>query len=112
MPFIDEDIRPYYRDVHDHVIRINESIDILREVLSAAFETHMLLAANRQGEVTRQLAGWAAILAVPTAIAGIYGMNFEHMPELSQPWAYPAVLLVIAAVCTVLFLRFRRIGWI
>ena len=112
MPFIDEDIRPYYRDVRDHVVRINESIDILRDVLSDAFETHLLLAANRQGEVTRQLAGWAAILAVPTAIAGIYGMNFEYMPELKQPWAYPLVLLVIACVCTALFLRFRRIGWI
>jgi magnesium transporter len=112
MPFIDEEIRPYYRDVRDHVIRINESIDILRDMLTAAFETHLLLAANRQGEVTRQLAGWAAILAVPTAIAGIYGMNFEHMPELRQPWGYPLVLLVIVGVCSGLFLRFRRIGWI
>lgn len=112
LPFIDEDIRPYYRDVRDHVIRINESIDILREVLSNAFETYLLLAANRQGEVTRQLAGWAAILAVPTAIAGIYGMNFEYMPELKQPWAYPLVLLFIASICTALFLRFRRIRWI
>lgn len=112
VPFIDENIRPYYRDVRDHVIRINESIDILREGLSDAFETHLLLAANRQGDVTRQLAGWAAILAVPTAIAGIYGMNFEHMPELKQPWAYPLVLLIIASICAALFLRFRRIGWI
>ena len=112
MPFIDEDIRPYYRDVRDHVIRINESIDILRDVVSDAFETYMLLAANRQGEVTRQLAGWAAILAIPTAIAGIYGMNFDYMPELKQPWAYPLVLAMIAIVCTVLFVRFRRMGWI
>jgi magnesium transporter len=60
----------------------------------------------------RQLAGWAAILAVPTAVAGIYGMNFEHMPELSTVWGYPAVLLVIAAVCAALFLKFRRMGWL
>lgn len=112
MPFIDEDVRPYYRDVRDHVIRINESIDILRDVLSDAFETYLLLAANRQGEVTRQLAGWAAILAVPTAIAGIYGMNFDYMPELRQPWAYPLVLAAIAGICGVLYLRFRKIGWI
>lgn len=112
MPFIDDAIRPYYRDVRDHVVRINESIDILRDVVSDAFETYMLLAANRQGEVTRQLAGWAAILAIPTAIAGIYGMNFEFMPELKQPWAYPLVLAVIAIVCAILFLRFRRMGWI
>ena len=109
---IDETIRPYYRDVHDHVIHVNESIDILREMLSAAFETYLLLASNRQNEVTRQLAGWAAILAVPTAVAGIYGMNFEHMPELKEVWGYPAVLLLIAAVCLGLFFKFRRMGWI
>ena len=71
MPFIDEEVRPYYADVHDHVIRVNESIDILREMLKGAFDTYLLLAANRQGEVMRQLAGWAAILAVPTAVAGV-----------------------------------------
>ncbi|MGZ9272472.1 MAG: CorA family divalent cation transporter, partial [Candidatus Binatia bacterium] len=59
-----------------------------------------------------KLAGWAAILAVPTAIAGIYGMNFEHMPELSQVWGYPAVLLVILSVCVTLYLNFKRIGWL
>jgi magnesium transporter len=109
---IDQAIRPYYRDVHDHVIHVNESIDILRDMLSAAFETYLLLASNRQNEVTRQLAGWAAILAVPTAIAGIYGMNFENMPELNTTWGYPAVLLLIGGVCLWLYLRFRRIGWI
>ena len=112
MPFIDEEVRPYYADVHDHVIRVNESIDILREMLKGAFDTHLLLTANRQGEVMRQLAGWAAILAVPTAVAGIYGMNFEHMPELRSVWGYPAVLLVIATVCIALFLKFRRMGWL
>ena len=112
VPFIDKPIRPYYKDVHNHVIRVNESIDILRDMLDGAFETHLLLSANRQGEVTRQLAGWAAILAVPTAVAGIYGMNFEHMPELKEVWGYPAVLLLIAAVCLGLFFKFRRMGWI
>jgi magnesium transporter len=112
MSFIDEEIRPYYADVHDHVIRVNESIDILRDMLAGAFDTHLLLAANRQGEVVRQLAGWAAILAVPTAIAGIYGMNFEHMPELKSVWGYPVVLLVITVVCIALFIRFRRMGWL
>ena len=72
----------------------------------------LLLASNRQNEVTRQLAGWAAILAVPTAVAGIYGMNFEHMPELKEVWGYPAVLLLIGAVCLGLFFKFRRMGWI
>jgi len=112
LPCIDATIRPYYHDVHDHVIHVNESIDLLREMLSAAFETYLLLASNRQNDVTRQLAGWAAILAVPTAVAGIYGMNFTHMPELELTWGYPAVLLVIASACTLLYLRFRRMGWI
>jgi magnesium transporter len=112
MPFIDKPIRPYYKDVYNHVIRVNESIDILRDMLDGAFDAHLLLSANRQGEVTRQLAGWAAILAVPTAIAGIYGMNFEHMPELKEVWGYPAVLLLIAAVCLGLFIKFRRMRWI
>ena len=112
LPCINKEIRPYYRDVHDHVINVNESIDILREQLAAAFETYLLLASNRQNDVTRQLAGWAAILAVPTAVAGIYGMNFEHMPELHLVWGYPTVLLVVASVCLALFLKFRRMGWI
>lgn len=86
VPFLDAPVRPYYSDVYDHVLRGNESIDILRDVLAGAFETHLLLASNRQNDVTRKLAGWAAILAVPTAIAGIYGMSFEHMPDLSQAW--------------------------
>ena len=109
---INPQIQPYYRDVHDHVIHVNESIDILREQLTAAFETYMALASNRQNDVTRQLAGWAAILAVPTAVAGIYGMNFEHMPELKLAWAYPVVLLAVAGVCLALFIKFRRMGWI
>ncbi|MFO1156413.1 MAG: magnesium/cobalt transporter CorA [Rhodospirillales bacterium] len=112
LPCINQQIRPYYRDVHDHVINVNESIDILREQLAAAFETYLLLASNRQNDVTRQLAGWAAILAVPTAVAGIYGMNFEHMPELHLVWGYPAVLLAVAGVCLALYLKFRRMGWI
>ncbi len=112
LPMIDADIRPYYRDVQDHVIRVNEHIGSLRELLSFAFETSMILSAARQNDVTRKLAAWAAILAVPTAIAGLYGMNFEHMPELHWRFGYPAVLGVIALVCGVLFARFKRTGWL
>ena len=82
LPFMDKNMRPYFKDVLDHVVRVNETIDGLREVLSFAFEAAHLLESSRQGEVSREFAGWAAILAVPTAIAGIYGMNFEFMPEL------------------------------
>ncbi|PWC33209.1 magnesium/cobalt transporter CorA [Azospirillum sp. TSO35-2] len=112
LPIIDPVIRPYYRDVHDHVIRVNEQIGSLREVLSFAFETSMILAAARQNDVTRKLAAWAAILAVPTAIAGLYGMNFEHMPELHWRYGYPAVLAAIAVTCVALYVRFRRTGWL
>ncbi|WP_255453328.1 CorA family divalent cation transporter [Novosphingobium sp. Gsoil 351] len=83
-----------------------------RETLASIVETAALLEAHRQGEMTRALAAWAAILAVPTAIAGIYGMNFDFMPELRWHYGYFAVLAVIAAICGALFLRFRRIGWL
>jgi magnesium transporter len=112
LPGIDPSFRPYYRDVVDHVNRVLEQIDTLREMLGFAFEASLLLESSRQGGVSRRLAGWAAILAVPTAIAGIYGMNFEHMPELGWRYGYGAVLAVIAAVCSVLFVGFRRAGWI
>jgi len=87
-------------------------VDGLREVLSSVFEFSNLLEQQRTGVITRQLAAWAAILAVPTAVAGIYGMNFDYMPELKSVWGYPAVLLVIAVICTGLFVRFKRAHWI
>jgi magnesium transporter len=79
---IHEDTRPYFRDVYDHVIRVNESLDNLRELLNTVMEANLSLVSVQQNEVTKRLASWAAIIAVPTMIAGIYGMNFEHMPEL------------------------------
>src|SRR5262249_51268420 len=79
---IPEDVRLYFRDVYDHVMRINETVDTLRELLTTALEANLSLISIGQNEVTKKLAAWAAILAVPTAIAGIYGMNFEFMPEL------------------------------
>ena len=112
LPGIDPSFRPYYRDIVDHLNRALEQIDTLREMLGFAFEASLLTEQARQSEVSRRLAGWAAILAVPTAIAGIYGMNFEHMPELSWRYGYFLVLAVIAAACSFLFYRFRRAGWI
>ena len=112
LPMIDPEILPYFRDVQDHVIRVNEAINALREELSFAFEASLMLASARQNDVTRKLAAWAAILAVPTAVAGIYGMNFEHMPELKWTFGYPLTLAVIAAVCVTLYVRFRRTGWL
>ncbi len=84
----------------------------LREILTSVFEAANLLEQQRQGAITRQLAAWAAILAVPTAIAGIYGMNFANMPELKLQYGYFIVLGVIAVLCIGLFVRFRRVGWL
>lgn len=112
LPCIDREARPYFADVHDHVRRVQTMADDLREVLSSVFEFSNLLEQQRTGAITRQLAAWAAILAVPTAIAGIYGMNFDFMPELHWRYGYFAVLGVVAVVCTALLLRFRRLGWL
>jgi magnesium transporter len=112
LPGIDPEARPYFSDVLDHVRRIETMVGDLREVLTSVFEFSNLLEQQRTGAITRQLAAWAAILAVPTAIAGIYGMNFTHMPELDSPWGYPAVLLAIVAICGWLFARFKRTRWL
>lgn len=112
LPGIDPSFRPYYRDIVDHLYRVLEQIDTLREALGFAFEASLLTESSRQGMVSRQLTGWAAILAVPTAIAGIYGMNFEYMPELGWRYGYVSVLTIIFLICALLFLRFRRAGWI
>ena len=112
LPCIDPETRPYFSDVLDHVRRVQTMTDGLRDVLASVFEFSNLLEQQRTGAITRQLAAWAAILAVPTAIAGIYGMNFEHMPELKTQYGYFVVLAVIAIVCTALYVRFKKAGWL
>jgi magnesium transporter len=112
IPSIDPEARPYFSDVLDHLRRVQAMTDGLRDVLSSVFEFSSLLEQQRTGVITRQLASWAAILAVPTAIAGIYGMNFTHMPELDSAWGYPAVMLVICATCVGLYVRFKRTRWL
>jgi magnesium transporter len=109
---IDPAMRPHFRDVRDHLRRAQERIDTLRETLAFAFEASLMNAQMQQTNISRRLAAWAAILAVPTAIAGIYGMNFEHMPELKWEYGYYLVLGVTIAVCVTLYWRFRRAGWL
>jgi magnesium transporter len=109
---IDAAMQPHFRDVTDHVRRVREEIDALREVLAFAFEASLMTGQAQQTAITRRLAAWAAILAVPTAVAGIYGMNFEFMPELKWTYGYFLVVGVIAAVCVTLYLRFRHYGWL
>jgi magnesium transporter len=112
LPCIDAEARAYFRDVQDHIRRVQARVDGLREVLTSVFELSTLLEQQRQGTITRQLAAWAAILAVPTAIAGIYGMNFENMPELKTRDGYFVVVGVIFLICALLYRRFRRFGWL
>lgn len=111
-PCVDLEIQPYFRDVRDHVRRVAAMVEAQRDVLSSVFEVSILLEQQNQGEITRKLAAWAAILAVPTAIAGIYGMNFEVMPELHWKYGYYTVLGVIAVVCIGLYRWFRRVKWL
>ncbi|OZI39797.1 magnesium transporter [Bordetella genomosp. 5] len=112
MSAVDEHARPYFGEVADRVLRVDELISALREALAFAFEASLMIGQGQQNDTTRKLASWAAILAVPTAIAGIYGMNFEYMPELKSPWGYPVTLATIAVACSVLYWRFRRSGWL
>lgn len=110
--FIDPAMRPHFRDVRDHLRRAEERIDTLRETLAFAFEASLMNAQMQQTNISRRLAAWAAILAVPTAIAGVYGMNFENIPELKWQFGYHAVLVAILVICVFLYWRFRKAGWL
>ena len=112
LPVIDPGARIWFRDVLDHVRRSLIRMNGLRDTLASIVETASLLEQHRQGDMTRQLAAWAAILAVPTAIAGIYGMNFEHMPELEWKYGYFLIVGVMVTICVTLFIRFKRAGWL
>jgi len=111
-PEIDPIGRPYFTEVAERVQRVTELVDALREALAFAFEASLMLGQSQQNDVVRRLAAWAAILAVPTAIAGIYGMNFQNMPELSWRYGYPLVMSGMAAVCGALYVGFKRAKWL
>jgi magnesium transporter len=106
------EMRDYFRDVHDHVLRVAGRVEGFRDLLGSALQANLTQVTVRQNADMRRISAWVAILAVPTMIAGIYGMNFEHMPELSWRYGYPAVLVVIIAVCGGLYRAFRRAGWL
>jgi magnesium transporter len=109
---IPADTRPYVRDVYDHAIRINETIDTLRELVTSALEAKLSLISVEQSDITKQLAAWAAIIAIPTMIAGIYGMNFEFMPEVHWRYGYFVVLAAMSSACGLLYWRFKKAGWL
>jgi magnesium transporter len=109
---ISEDTRPYFRDIYDHVVRINEMVDNTRELLNSAMEANFSLISIAQSDVSKKFAGWAAIIAVPTMVAGFYGMNFKFMPELAWHYGYYVVITVTISICATLYFFFKRSGWL
>jgi magnesium transporter len=112
VPQVRPTLAPMFRDVTDHVRTVQEKIDSLREVLAFAFEASLLVGQSQESLITKRLASWAAILAVPTALAGIYGMSFKNMPELEMQYGYFAVIGVIVCTCSILYWRFKQNGWL
>lgn len=112
VPCISDDAKPYFRDVLDHVIHIDAMSTGLIDVFRTALEASNLLEQQRQSDITRQLAAWGGIIAVPSAIAGIYGMNFANLPATQISWGYWPILGLMAAVCGLLYWRFRKLGWL
>ncbi len=111
-PYLHEDAGPFFRDIADHVTRVHEAVENLDSLLSTAFEAHLARIQVQQNEDMRKISAWVAIAGVCTLVAGIYGMNFEHMPELEWRYGYAIVLVVMAVVCFALYRRFKRIGWL
>lgn len=109
---ISEETRPYFRDVYDHVVRINEMVENTRELLNTALEANFSLISISQNDVSKKFAGWAAIIAVPTMVAGFYGMNFRFMPEIEWEYGFYAVILFTVAACILLYYFFKRSGWL
>jgi magnesium transporter len=105
-------LQDYFRDVHDHLLRLNQSIDSLRETVSTVTAVSLALITLQENEVTKRLAAYAALVAVPTLVAGVYGMNFEHMPEIGWRFGYPVALAVMALIDGYLFYRFRKARWL
>jgi magnesium transporter len=109
---IHPEVRTYFRDVNDHLLRAHDQLESFRDLLTSVLQANLTQVSVRQNEDMRKISAWVAIGVVPTAIAGIYGMNFEHMPELDWSFGYPAALLLMACVCSFLFWRFKRAGWL
>ncbi|MGW0557665.1 magnesium/cobalt transporter CorA [Streptomyces sp. NPDC002926] len=112
VPFVHKHAQPFFRDVSDHLTRANEQVDGLDRLLSDVLSAHLAQMGVRQNDDMRKISAWAAMVAVPTMVAGIYGMNFRHMPELRWVWAYPVVLLFMAGAVYGLFRLFKRRGWL
>jgi magnesium transporter len=112
VPHVPDETRLYFRDAYDHVVRLNETIDAQRELLTTALEAHLSLMSFAQNEHMKRLAAWAAMIAVPTMIAGVYGMNFANMPELAWHYGYYSSLAVMTVAVGALYVAFKRSGWL
>jgi magnesium transporter len=112
VPQVCHGTQEYFRDVHDHLVRVSQALDGLRDMVGTAMSVNLSMITLAENEVTKRLASYAALVAIPTMIAGIYGMNFKYMPELDIPWMYPAILAIMAAIDYYLYVRFRRAGWL
>jgi magnesium transporter len=112
VPVICVGLQDYFRDVYDHLLRLNQSMDSMRDMLTTAITVNLSLITLQESETTKRLAAYAALVAVPTMIVGVYGMNFDYMPELRSPYGYPATLALIAAIDAYLFYRFRKAKWL
>ncbi|WP_299233780.1 magnesium/cobalt transporter CorA [uncultured Halomonas sp.] len=112
VPALCRETREYFRDVYDHLHRIESAVDTIREMIITAIQVNLSMVAIDEGEVNKRLAAWAAIFGVATIFAGIWGMNFTHMPELDWRTGYPLALLVMGGACGGLYRRFRRAGWL
>jgi magnesium transporter len=111
-PLIPPDTQPYFQDVHDHVVRIADLIESLQQLSHIALEANLALITVAQNDDTKRLAAWAAIIAVPTMIAGLYGMNFSVMPELKWEYGYPTAVIGMLVTCGMLYRWFRKSGWL
>ncbi len=112
VPSVCGNTREYFRDVYDHLTRINASIDNIRDTIGTAIQVNLSLVTIEEGEVTKRLAAWAGIFAVATAFVGVWGMNFDFMPELKMHYGYPAALCLIVVVCGLLYRHFKKAGWL
>ncbi|NUT27355.1 MAG: magnesium and cobalt transport protein CorA, partial [Streptomyces sp.] len=112
VPFVHDKAQPFFRDVNDHLTRVNEAVEGLDRLVSDVLSAHLAQMSVRQNDDMRKISAWAAMAAVPTMIAGIYGMNFEHMPELHWFGSYPVLIVAMAAVEVLLYRLFKRRGWL
>ena len=109
---VPKELRAYFRDIADHAHRVVGALDVIREMLTTAISVNVALVSVTQNDIVKRLAGWGAILAIPTVVFSNYGMNFKSMPELEHPAGYPIVLACTATACVWLYRKLRKSGWI